>query len=260
MSRSPARSRIANQTRPARRGTRAPSGGSRADQLGLGLAPRFGWGGARKGAGRKRGKRASHASRPALARGRPVHATLRVRGDLPSLRCKALLTVLEDALHGVLGREGFRVIHYSVQSNHAHLIIEATSGGALGRGMQALSIRMAKGVNRALGRRGPVLSDRYHARALRTPREVRNALCYVLQNHRRHVAAGAARAGAIVDPTWIDPCSSGFTFDGWRHGAPAPHRSGAPPPVSAPRFWLVTVGWRRHGLLAIDEVPAAAWA
>lgn len=242
------------------RSKRARTGSRRGDQLGLALPARCSWGGKRDGAGRKRGDRLSHASRPTLARGRPVHATLRLRGDLPSLRRKALLAVIDAALRGVLGREGFRVVHYSIQSNHAHLIVEAAGGDDLARGMQALSIRLAKGVNRALGRRGAVLSDRYHVRALRTPREVRNALCYVLQNHRRHVASDLARSGSMIDPTWIDPCSSGATFDGWRGGPPASPRPGAPPPVSSARFWLLTVGWRRHGLLESDEVPAAAWA
>lgn len=260
MTLAPDRSRTSHPTRRDRGRARASRVCSLPDQLGLGLSPRFGWGGARTGAGRKRGSRASHAGRSALASGRPIHATLRVRGDLPSLRRKALFAVVEGALRGVLGREGFRVIHFSVQSNHAHLIVEATTGAALARGMQALSIRIAKGVNRALGRRGAVLSDRYHARALRTPREVRNALCYVLQNQRRHAAAEAARDGGIIDPTWIDPRSSGLAFDGWRGDRSAPPRAGAAPPVSPPRFWLLTVGWRRHGLVGIDEVPAAAWA
>lgn len=251
----PARARTATPRRPrAGAGSRSPAG-----QLGLDLAPRCGWGGEREGAGRKRGNRVSHAARPVLARGRPVHATLRLRGDVPSLRRKALLVVVEAALRGVLGREGFRVVHYSIQSNHAHFIIEATEGDLLARGMQALSIRLAKGMNRALDRQGAVLSDRYHARALRTPREVRNALCYVLQNHRRHVAADLVRGNAILDPAWIDPCSSGAVFDGWGADPLArPHR-GTLPPVSAARSWLLTVGWRRHGLVGVDEVPAAAW-
>lgn len=244
----------------ARSPTGSPGRRSHRGQLGLELAPRFEWGGKREGAGRKRGQRVSHERRSALVRGRPVHATLRLRGDLPSLRRKALLAVVEAALRGVLGREGFRVVHYSVQSNHAHLLVEAGAAGHLSRGMQALSIRISKGVNRALDRSGAVLSDRYHARALRTPREVRNALCYVLQNHRRHVAGDLLRGGGIIDPTWIDPCSSGAAFDGWRGAVAARAVAVAPPPVSPPRFWLLTVGWRQHGLIAANEVPAAAWA
>jgi hypothetical protein len=58
--------------------------------------------------------------------------------------------------------------------------------------VRGLAIRVARAVNRALGRRGRVFADRYHARALTTPRAVRHALVYVLMNPeaptRRHRA------------------------------------------------------------------------
>jgi hypothetical protein len=118
---------------------------------------------------------------------------------------------------------------------------------------------VARGVNHALARSGPLFADRFHARTLRTPREVRNALLYVLQNHRRHADAEARRAGGILDPTWLDPCSSAAWFDGWRDDAARGDPPGDPP-VSPPTFWLLTTGWRRHGLLGVDEVPPAAGA
>jgi hypothetical protein len=58
----------------------------------------------------------------------------------------------------------------------AHLIVEADDENALGRGMKAIGSRLARAVNRVFRRSGAVLVDRYHLRALRTPREVRNAL------------------------------------------------------------------------------------
>jgi REP element-mobilizing transposase RayT len=103
-------------------------------------------------------------------------------------------------------RGAFRLVHYSLQGNHAHLIVEATSRDALGRGMKAIGSRLAKAVNRVFKRSGPVLADRYHVHVLRTPREVRNAIAYVLLNARRHAArAGRVLARAIA----IDPASSG---------------------------------------------------
>ncbi|MFL5310309.1 MAG: hypothetical protein ACJ79H_07660 [Myxococcales bacterium] len=72
-----------------------------------------------------------------------------------------------------------------------HLIAEARDAMALARGIQGLSIRIAKAVNRVLGPRGPVFADRYHAHALRTPTETANAIAYVLGNTHLH-AAGAA--------------------------------------------------------------------
>src|SRR5262249_22714935 len=75
--------------------------------------------------------------------------------------------------------------HFSVQSDHIHLLVEADEPAALVRGMQGLAIRVAKSVNRALKRCGAVWADRFHARTLRTPREVRNALVYVLNNVKK---------------------------------------------------------------------------
>jgi REP element-mobilizing transposase RayT len=167
---------------------------------------------------------------------------------------------VERALAGVLGRPGFSVVHFSVQTNHVHLLVEARDTCALARGMQALAIRLALALNRHLGRKGPVLSDRYHARALRTPREVRNALSYVLNNFRRHVAASWRRDGSVVNPYWLDPCSSARAFDGWRGEAEPPEPGARPPPISPAATWLFTVGWRRHGLVRVDETPPSAWA
>jgi hypothetical protein len=92
---------------------------------------------------------------------------------------------------------GFGWVHYSLQGNHAHLIVEAQDPIALGRGMMAIGARLARAVNRIAGRSGPVLADRYHSRMLPTPREVHGALRYVLLNARKH-AATAAKAFALI--------------------------------------------------------------
>jgi hypothetical protein len=140
-------------------------------------------------------------------------------------------------------RAEFRIVEYSVQADHIHLIAEATHGRALSGGVCGLAIRLARAVNRALGRRGRVWDDRYHARALTTPRAVRHALVYVLMNLRKHRQAGTA----------IDPCSSAPWFAGWR--APRAASGIGPCPVAVARTWLARVGWRRHGLIGTDERP-----
>jgi hypothetical protein len=128
-------------------------------------------------------------------------------------------------------------------------VVEADDAGALGRGMQALGIRLARAVNRALGRRGQVLADRYHLRVLRTPREVRNALAYVLLNLRKHLAQ---RGGAA--PGAVDPASSGRWFAGWAREAIAPRD---PPVVSPASSRLLRVGWLRWGRIDLAETPGA---
>jgi len=150
-------------------------------------------------------------------------------------------------------RGTFRLVHYSLQGNHVHLIVEADDQRALGRGMKVLGSRIARAANRVFGRSGPVLADRNHLHVLRTPREVRNALGYVLSNARVHMA----RAGRTLSRAFqIDPASSGRWFDGWHHpvGETGPTRSGSAP-VAKPRSWLLTAGWRRSGLLSLDAIP-----
>jgi len=207
-------------------------------------APRT-WGGRRAGAGRKLtpGCRPSvpHRPRPTHTAAHPVHVTLRSGPAVRCLRSNRAFPAVRRALY-VASRENFRIIHFTVQDDHLHLIVEADDTRALSRGMRGLAIRVARAVNRALGRRGAVWGDRFHARALTTPRAVRNALVYVLMNRRKH------RAGE----RGLDPCSSAPWFRGWRE--PVATLLG-PPPVVAARTWLAAVGWRRHGLLGLDERP-----
>jgi REP element-mobilizing transposase RayT len=136
----------------------------------------------------------------------------------------------------------FRVVHFSVQRDHVHLIIEAGGRDALVRGIQGLAIRLARAVNRTLGLPGQVWGDRYHCRALETPREVRNALVYVLMNFKKHNRT-LARA--------IDPFSSAPWFDGIRNNAVLDAAS----PVMLAKTWLGAAGWRRRGLIEPHEKP-----
>jgi hypothetical protein len=129
------------------------------------LTPRARWGGRRPGAGRKRSPRGGipHLRRVAFPERHPSQVTLRVRAGLPSLRAARLVRELERSLREIRARHDFRVVHYSVQSNHVHLLVEAREATARGRGMKSVGARLARAVNRIFGRRGPVLADRYHA-------------------------------------------------------------------------------------------------
>jgi putative transposase len=137
------------------------------------------------------------------------------------------------------------LVHYSLQSNHAHFLVEAKDRHALGRGMQSLGARLARAVNRAFARRGPVLAGRYHLHVLKTPREVRAALAYVLLNARRD-------AKKALKAIKLDPASSARWFDGWRGRRSEAERA---KPVARAHTWLLRTGWRRHGLLDPAGVP-----
>jgi len=225
---------------PTTTGMRRRSGG----QLALPLVG--GWGGKRPGAGRKRvAARASPPHRP-RARHRkrwPVHVTLRAREGVPSLRSERVFPFVRGGL-AAAHKVAFRIIHFSVQSDHVHLVVEADGMEPLIRGIQGLAVRCAKAVNRAARRRGSVWSHRYHSRALRNPTETRRGLAYVLLNFRKHLRAAPS----------VDPRSSGAWFGGWRTPTQPPRD---PCPVVAPKTWLAAVGWRRAGgRLAFDEHPS----
>ncbi len=204
------------------------------------------WGGARHGAGRKpNGDRAGvpHTTRPALAQRHPVHVTVRVRAGVPNLRTDVSRREIERAMSCAAERFGTRLVHYSIQTTHLHLVVEAKDRSALSRAMQGLQVRVARALNRLWKRVGAVFVDRFHARVLRTPREVRNVLVYVLHNAKHH---GLSIAG-------VDRCSSGPWFDGWRETIPLDSRAS---PCARARTWLLNLGWRVHGLIGVHASPA----
>ena len=218
-------------------------------------APRT-WGGRRKGAGRPKlpESRVQHRPRPGVRANTPVHVTLRLVSAVGMLRRFKVVATLRQAFLRCCEKQGFRIVHFSIQRHHIHLVCETDGAVPLARGIQGFSISAAHRLNRRIGRRGRVFSDRYHAVPVRSPRQARNVLCYVLQNARRHRERLDVRFGGI------NPFSSAWYFEGWadeswRKGVVAsPHG----PPVVAATSWLLTAGWRRHGLIAPTEVPPAA--
>lgn len=201
-------------------------------------------GGARRGAGRKpKGQRplVPHTTRPRVLARHPQLVTTRLVAGLPNLRREVAFAQLRDLIAAGADRFGFRLVEFTLQRDHVHLIAEAEDRRALARGMQGLLVRIAKALNRAWQRRGEVFGDRYHARELTSPRAVRCALVYVLQNARKHreIVAG------------MDALSSGPWFRGWRDLV-----ARAPSPLPAAQSWLLTTGWLLGGPIATFERPA----
>ncbi|HEY4244515.1 MAG TPA: transposase [Kofleriaceae bacterium] len=201
-------------------------------------------GGKRRGAGRPaKGPRPSerHRKRGKVTRHTPVHVTMRVAPLASSLRTRDLYRAIRAATIVVGKKQAMRIVHASIQSNHVHLIVEADDQHVLAKGMQGFQISAAKKLNRVLARTGTVFRDRYHAHVLRTPRETRNAVVYVLNNWRKH--------GVRTD-TVIDPFSSADRFDGWREGA-WERAAQWMLHVSAPASWLL----REVTDVSVYEVP-----
>ena len=177
---------------------------------------------------------------------------MKLRRELPRLRDRWCYEVVCNAFDAAKERPGrlvggeFRLIQYSVQNDHLHLVVEARDRLSLSRGIQGLAIRVARGLNRYWKRKGKVFADRYHDRVLKSFQEVRNVLAYVLNNDRKH--------GRRLHPGKPDCFSSGPWFDGWRDYV---HDGwmGTVPPLVAPKGWSLLGGWRRHRLLRIAEVP-----
>jgi hypothetical protein len=108
-------------------------------QLALDLQTSPRWGGRRSGAGRKRGPatRLGHARRAPLSGRHPCHVTIKVRSGIPSLRNARLVHELESSWREIRNRNRFRIAHYSIQSNHVHLVVEAATASDLGSGMKS---------------------------------------------------------------------------------------------------------------------------
>ncbi len=193
-----------------------------------------------------------HDTRPKVDPRYPVQVTIRATSGLPSLRSPRLFGALRRAIARA-SVDRFRVIHFSIQQDHGHFIVEGDEARRARGGMHGLAIRLALAVNRALGRKGQVVSDRYHARPLTTPRQMRTSMVYVLLNFRKHLRA----------PACIDPRSSGPSFSGWQGWQRAPAITDAiadsASAAVAPATWMARVGWRRAGgPLRVDEHPASA--
>jgi len=244
--------------------TRSKGGAARARGRGssgrawkqLPLRPKT-WGGAREGAGRKKSDRAGvpHRPRARVKKKTVLHVTVRLVPEVRSLR-RFKLTPAVRAAFLRTKKNQFRLCQFSIQRDHLHLACEADSNEGLSRGMQGLEISVAKRVNAKLGRKGKVFADRFHAVVVTSPRQMRNALCYIMNNARRH--------GERLDPSYggIDPFSSAWHFDGWSHDR---WRQGLSPPKEQPcvvpaTSWLLREGWQKHGRIGVTEVPAKARA
>ena len=169
-----------------------------------------------------------------------------VRG-LPSLRTRSLSGVVGRTIRAITRSHrsrgtSFRILHFSIQPDHLHLLVEAETKQALTAGLRGLAIWIARRVNAERGTRGRLFAERYHARPITTARQMRTAIVYVLQNHTHHTPSRHL----------VDEHSSGPWFNGWERPLPRPP---TPSPVSAPTTRLATA-WRRYGPISFDEEPA----
>ena len=202
----------------------------------------------------------SHATRPALKASCPMHVTKKLVAGLPGLRCPEAWSVITDAIRQANRARLVRVIEFTVQGDHLHMLCEGGDAQAVGRGLGGLFTSVARQLNRLWERCGKVFSERYHREDLTTPTQVRNAIRYVLGNIYKHVE-GIVRMTGGSGRLCPDPYSSGVWFGGYREPAGGLDRAalgGVAPCTVDGLSWLMRKGWRRLGLLSVLDGPVGA--
>src|SRR5262245_28182063 len=188
-----------------------------------------------------RRSRVPHETRPEVSGA--IHVVWRIRRGLPSLRTPRGLRRLERAFRKSKEQREFILVHYSIQHDHLHLVVEVNDRRKLSRGLQALGIRIAKSLNSLWHRtKGNVFAERYFAVALSGWKSIRNAVRYVVNNGRKH--------GTWTVKGRPDPYSSGRWFFG--KGLDKPNRPLRSSPVM--RSLLPY-----HLPIFVDDVPGPSW-
>jgi putative transposase len=207
----------------------------------LEFAKTRGWGGKRRGAGRKNlSKTVNHHKRERVDWKKPLHITHRLRANGPNLRTRRFHRQFREAIRRIQ-LFGVNVLHYSILNNHLHIIVEAKDNQSLTKGMRSLFTSLAKRL-----KWGRIFNGRYHLCVITSPTQMKNTLRYVLLN--------AAQHAKLID--YIDEFSSGFHFPHWRNlvriteqlavqigRVDALESAG----LSQPRSWLAAEGWMRAG-------------
>lgn len=136
-------------------------------------------GGRRPGSGRKRihSKGVSHRERETINHKTPLHINFKYK---ITIRSENFKKILERAIGNALQKD-LLITHYTIQSNHVHLIAEAPDNKSLSRGMKSLTRTIVKLLNK-----GSIQIERYHLHVLKSQAETNNALEYVLLNDIKH--------------------------------------------------------------------------
>ncbi len=215
-----------------------------------------GWGGKRRGAGRKnRSGEVSHSRREKVDFRKPLHLTLKLKDSRWSLRCEEMSAAFKSSAKGAK-KFGLRILHFSLLKDHLHILVEAQDNDHLARGMRSFGARFGKAVRKIVGGRGSVFQGRFHLRVITNPTQMRNTLIYVLHNFSKHARL----------LKHIDRYSSAPHFDRWREllgraagsileeliqscrASAVDNQRGKvdlPEFLCAPRSWLAREGWAR---------------
>lgn len=198
-----------------------------------------GWGGRRRNAGRKnKTGTVHHMKREKVEAKYPIHITIKLKKGVASLRGPKMVAEFKSSLRKAKKR-GLRVIHFALESNHAHLFAESDDNRKLRSGMSSFGSSFGKSARQVTGGRGSVFNGRYHMNIFRSPRQTKRAMAYVLLNHSKHQGA----------KPYVDQKSSAPFFGDWRALLGERYRVDQPPPrpdfLAEARSWLARDGWRK---------------
>ena len=140
-----------------------------------------------KRAGRKpiHDKGIRHIQRERFERESSFHITIKVRQEKSDLQNKMILKALHRAIMKARYKS-LKVIHYTLEFNHIHLLVEAYNQEQLSNCMQSFGVTLAKMINKVKFKKGRVYKHRYHLRRLSSVMELKNVLKYIFNNGIKH--------------------------------------------------------------------------
>lgn len=138
-----------------------------------------------RNAGRKaiHDKGIRHTPREVISKPSPLHLTVKLkRADIQN---KVVLRILKHAIYRSR-LQGVRVVHFSLEHDHVHLYVECGNNFVLGKAMKAFGVTFVRGINKFKRSKGQLYKYRYHLRILKSAREVKNVINYILKNGIKH--------------------------------------------------------------------------
>lgn len=135
-----------------------------------------------------------HTRRERITKQSALHFTIKVRENKADIKNKRLLKILHHAIKRARLKK-LKVLHYSLEYNHVHLLVEARDNQIIHQGMQAFGISFAKAINKIKFLKGRVYKNRYHFRKITSLRDYKNVLLYIFRNGIKH-----KRTQSLFDP------------------------------------------------------------
>jgi REP element-mobilizing transposase RayT len=126
-----------------------------------------------------------HISREDIKKPTSLHLTIKVRENKADIKNKQILKALHHSIKRARMKR-LKIVHYTLEYNHIHLLVEAEIKQLVHQGMQAFGISLAKKINTIKRLKGTVYKHRYHLRKINSPRDLKNVLHYIFNNGIHH--------------------------------------------------------------------------